>query len=216
MSTKAIIFDLDGVILSTDNYHYKAWKKMADEENIYFDRKINEQLRGISRMNSLEIILKNSNRKYTSEEKQNLADKKNSYYKELIKNISPDDVFDGVIELLDNLKHAKIKIAIGSSSKNALDILKNAALINEFDAIIDGNCITCSKPNPEVFLKASEAINIPPSQCMVIEDSEAGVTAALTCGMKIMAVGYASQTNQNVNYRLNSIVDIKCIDDILK
>ena len=143
---KAVIFDLDGVIVSTDDCHYEAWKKLADEEGIYFDRKINDRLRGVSRMASLEIVLERSEKTYTEEEKAELAERKNGYYKEFIKKLTPNDILPGVMDNLEELKKNGIKIAIGSSSKNTPIILKQIGLDGYFDAVSDGNNISKSKP----------------------------------------------------------------------
>lgn len=185
---KAVIFDLDGVIVSTDDCHYHAWKKMADEEGIYFDREINNRLRGVSRMASLEIVLEKANREYSEKEKQEMAERKNNYYKELICELTPDDILTGVTEKLDELKENGIKIAIGSSSKNTPIILKQIGLERYFDAVSDGNNITHSKPDPEVFLKAAEMLGIAPEDCMIVEDADAGIEAGKRAGMKTLAV----------------------------
>lgn len=185
---KAVIFDLDGVIVSTDDCHYRAWKKMADEEGIYFDREINNRLRGVSRMTSLEIVLEKANREYSEKEKQEMAERKNNYYKELICELTPNDILTGVTEKLDELKENGIKIAIGSSSKNTPIILKQIGLDKYFDAVSDGNNITHSKPDPEVFLKAAEMLNIAPENCMIVEDADAGIEAGKRAGMKTLAV----------------------------
>ena len=185
---KAVIFDLDGVIVSTDDCHYRALKKMADEEGIYFDREKNNRLRGVSRMASLEIVLEKANREYSEKEKQEMAERKNNYYKELICELTPNDILTGVTEKLDELKENGIKIAIGSSSKNTPIILKQIGLDSYFDAVSDGNNITHSKPNPEVFLKAAEMLNIAPEDCMIVEDADAGIEAGKRAGMKTLAL----------------------------
>ena len=185
---KAVIFDLDGVIVSTDDCHFRAWKRMADEEGIYFDREINNRLRGVSRMASLDIVLERSKREYSESEKQELAERKNEYYKELICELTTDDILPGVMDKLENLKENGIKIAIGSSSKNTPIILKQIGLDGYFDAVSDGNNITHSKPDPEVFLKAAEMLNIPPEDCMIVEDADAGIEAGKRAGMKTLAV----------------------------
>ena len=185
---KTVIFDLDGVIVSTDDCHYRAWKKMADEEGIYFDREINNRLRGVSRMASLEIVLEKANREYSEKEKQEIAERKNNYYKELICELTPNDILPGAIETLEQLKENGIKIAIGSSSKNTPIILKQIGLDNYFDAVSDGNNITHSKPDPEVFLKAAEMLNIAPEDCMIVEDADAGIEAGKRADMKTLAV----------------------------
>nr|MCR4718254.1 beta-phosphoglucomutase [Bacillota bacterium] len=174
---KAVIFDLDGVIVSTDDCHYEAWKKLADEEGIYFDRKINDRLRGVSRMASLEIVLERANKAYTEEEKAKLAKRKNGYYRDFIKKLTPNDILPGVMDNLEELKKNGIKIAIGSSSKNTPIILKQIGLCGYFDAVSDGNNISKSKPDPEVFVKAAEMLKIPPKNCLVVEDADAGIEA---------------------------------------
>lgn len=191
MDIKAVIFDLDGVIVTTDDCHYTAWKKMADDEGIYFDRKINERLRGVSRMQSLEIILEKSDKPYTEQEKLALAAKKNAYYVDLIQKLTPHDVLDGVMKNLKTLKERGIKIAIGSSSKNTPIILNRIGLADYFDAVSDGNNIKKSKPDPEVFIKAAEMLNIAPENCMIVEDADAGIEAGKRAGMKTFALGSA-------------------------
>lgn len=191
MDIKAVIFDLDGVIVTTDDCHYTAWKKMSDDEGIYFDRKINERLRGVSRMQSLEIVLEKSDKAYTEQEKLALAAKKNAYYVDLIQKLTPHDVLDGVMKNLKTLKERGIKIAIGSSSKNTPIILNRIGLADYFDAVSDGNNIKKSKPDPEVFIKAAEMLNIAPENCMIVEDADAGIEAGKRAGMKTFALGSA-------------------------
>lgn len=200
MGIKAVIFDLDGVIVSTDNCHYKAWKRLADDELIYFDRNINERLRGVSRMESLEIILEETERVYTEEEKIQLAERKNNYYKKLIELLNPDSILPGVMRVLSGLKEKGIKIAIGSSSKNSPIILRQIGLGDYFDTTADGNDIEKSKPDPEVFLLAASRLGIGPSECLVVEDADAGVEAALAGGMHVLAVGSASENKKATIY----------------
>lgn len=213
MDIKAVIFDLDGVIVSTDEYHYKAWKKIADEEEIYFDREINERLRGVSRMESLEIILENSKRNYSMDEKIKLAERKNNFYISLLDNLNSTDILDGVMKVLDNLKKNDIKIGIGSSSKNTELILNKIGLYNYFDAIADGTQIKNSKPDPEVFLLASRKLGVNPKECLVVEDADSGVEAALSGEMKVLAVGFASK-NEKANIRIKDLTYFK-YEDIL-
>lgn len=191
MSIKGVIFDLDGVIVSTDEYHYQGWQHLADEEGIFFDREINERLRGVSRMESLEILLERSDRVYSQDEKIKLAERKNNYYRELLKKITPDDILPGVRNVLEELKRRSIKIAIGSSSKNSPVILERIRLGTCFDATSDGNDIENSKPDPEVFLIAAERLSLLPEECLVVEDASAGVEAAIAGGMRVFAVGSA-------------------------
>jgi len=184
----AIIFDLDGVIVSTDVYHYRAWKRLADSYGIYFDEKINNRLRGVSRMESLEIILERSGKIFTSDEKVLMADTKNIYYRELLEQMSPSDVSAQVSYTLERLRQSQIKLAIGSSSKNARFILERVGLVDFFDAISDGNNITHNKPDPEVFLKASKILGIMPPECAVVEDAKSGIIAAKRAGMFAVAI----------------------------
>ena len=188
-----VIFDLDGVIVSTDNCHYLAWKRMADEEGIAFDRTVNERLRGVSRMESLEIILERAQKGYTADEKLELAARKNAYYVELIGSLTEKDILPGALETLELLKKRGIKVAIGSSSRNTPIILKQIGLSNAFDAVADGNAIRNSKPDPEVFLLAAKLLKLNPANCLVVEDADAGIEAALGGGMRALGVGSAAQ-----------------------
>lgn len=198
MMIKAVIFDLDGVIVSTDECHYEAWKKMAEEESIYFDKDINNRLRGVSRMESLEIVLERSKKSYSDEEKINLAERKNDYYKELITKLTPNDILPGVIKTLEELKQNSVKIAIGSSSKNTPIILKQIGLDDFFDAVSDGNNIKNSKPDPEVFIKASEMLGLSADKCMIVEDADAGIEAGKRAGMKTLSVNGAKGADNEV------------------
>lgn len=192
MKYKGIIFDLDGVICHTDKYHYLAWKALADKLGIYFDEIINNRLRGVSRMDSLEIILeRNKGKPLTIEEKQAGAAEKNELYREYLKQMSTDDLSGEVKDTLDKLRNMGLKLAIGSSSKNAPLILSRIGLGDYFDAVSDGNNITHSKPHPEVFLKAAAFINLSPKDCLVVEDAKAGLEAAIAGGMDCAAIGDA-------------------------
>lgn len=185
---KAVLFDLDGVIVSTDGCHYRAWKRMADEEGIYFDEKINDRLRGVSRMASLEIVLERASRSYTEEEKVALAARKNDYYRDLIRELTPSDILPGAMENLNELKENGILVAVGSSSKNTPLILRRIGLDAFFDAVSDGNNISRSKPDPEVFLKAAQMLGTDPADCLVVEDADAGIEAGRRGGMKTLSV----------------------------
>ena len=201
---KAVIFDLDGVLVTTDDCHYLAWKKLADEENIYFDRAINERLRGISRMESLEIVLEKAEKQYSDEEKKEMAERKNSYYVSLVKEIDQSALIDGAIDFISYVKGNSLKTAIGSSSKNTNLILSQTGIDSMFDAIADGNIIIKSKPDPEVFLKAAELLGIEPCDCLVCEDADAGVEAAISAGMDVLAVGYAKD-NEKATYSAQNL-----------
>ncbi|MBQ7486319.1 MAG: beta-phosphoglucomutase [Clostridia bacterium] len=191
MRYKGIIFDLDGVICSTDEYHYLAWKALADRLGIPFDRERNNLLRGVSRMASLEVILEKSCTTYSDEDKAAFAEEKNATYRQLLGRMSPKDLPDDVQNTLKALRTSDIKLAIGSSSKNTPFILERIGLESFFDAVADGNCITHSKPHPEVFLKAAGMISLSPQECLVVEDAHAGVEAAIAGGFDCAAIGDA-------------------------
>ena len=194
MQYNGIVFDLDGVICFTDEYHYRAWKKMADEMKIPFDRTINNRLRGVSRMQSLEIILEQYKGPALSlDEKQALAEKKNKIYRESLRQMSPADLAEDTRNTLLALREKGLKLAIGSSSKNTPFILQQIGLDHFFDAVSDGNNITHSKPDPEVFLKAAEMLHLSPEQCLVVEDAVSGAQAGHAGGFKVACLGDASQ-----------------------
>ena len=207
MKYKGIIFDLDGVICSTDEYHYQAWKALADRLDIPFDRERNNLLRGVSRIQSLEIILEKSNKSFSDEEKAALAEEKNTLYRKLLAQMSPADLSEKVRSTLDTLRRTDLKLAIGSSSKNTPFILERIGLGHFFDAVADGNCITHSKPHPEVFLKAAEMIGLCPTDCLVVEDAHAGVEAAEAGGFDCAAMGDARDDARAV-YHLQSFSDL--------
>lgn len=190
---KAFIFDLDGVLVFTDKFHYRAWKQVAEELGIYFDEKINQRLRGVSRMDSLEIILeKYEGKPLSMQEKEALADKKNAIYRELLSTMSPVDVAQEVREILEELHRRGYVLALGSSSKNAKYILEKVQLTTYLDVISDGTNISRSKPNPEVFLKAAEYMQIAPEECYVVEDAKAGIDAAKAGGMTAIGIADAA------------------------
>lgn len=207
MAFKGVIFDLDGVICFTDEYHYLAWKAMADSIGVEFDRTINNRLRGVSRMASLEIILERSAAAYSPEEKLALATKKNDLYKEYLKQMSPSDLSTEVKATLDALRDAGLKLAIGSSSKNTPFILGQLGLEGFFDAVSDGNNITNSKPDPEVFLKAAQFLGLKPEDCLVVEDAVSGAEAGHRGGFRVACVGDASKAGVG-DYNLRSIAQL--------
>lgn len=189
-----IIFDLDGVLVHTDHYHFLAWKQLADRLSIPFDEKINRRLLGVSRMDSLEIILEQGPIAYSPAEKEALAAEKNETYRRFLQGMSPADVAPEVRHALAALRTAGWKLAVGSSSRNAALILEKTALTGAFDAIVDGNAITHAKPHPEVFLHAAAALGLSPKSCLVIEDAEAGLRAAIAGGMMPIAIGPAAES----------------------
>ena len=190
---EAIVFDLDGVICHTDKYHYLGWKSVADDLGIPFDETVNNRLRGVSRMESLDIILeKYSGEPLTDARKNEIAAIKNDRYKEMLGGMSPADLDPSVRATLDDLRSRGLKLAIGSSSKNAKYILERIGLGDYFDKISDGTNISRSKPDPEVFLKAAEYLGIDPAKCVVIEDAVAGIDAGEAAGMYTVSIGDAA------------------------
>lgn len=210
MKFKGVIFDLDGVICFTDQYHYRAWKQMADRIGVYFDEKINNRLRGVSRMASLDIILEKSTKQYSAAEKKILAEQKNDIYRELLLQMSPKDLPVDVKNTLEELRNRGVRLAIGSSSKNTKTILKQIGLEGFFDAISDGTNITHSKPHPEVFLKAADMLHLQPSECMVVEDALAGIDAAEAGGFSSAGIGEAA-THDQVTFPIQQVSDILTI-----
>ena len=186
---KACIFDLDGVIVDTAGYHYQAWKRLANQLDFDFTLEDNEKLKGISRKESLELILKWGMVSKTNLEKEELARLKNSWYVEMISGMTPADVLPGALQFLKDVKTSGYKTALGSASKNAGIILNKVELTNYFDAIVDGNVVTASKPDPQVFLKGAKMLDVDPLACVVFEDAIAGVEAAKNGGMKVVGIG---------------------------
>lgn len=206
---KAIIFDLDGVITDTAEFHYQAWKALANKYSMKFDREMNEDLRGVSRMDSLNIILKANNVIFSNEEKEEMAKDKNDLYVEFIEQITPKNAFDGIEELLENLKAKGIKIALGSASKNAMSVIEKLGLKNKFSVIGDGYSVARSKPAPDIFLYAAEKMGMNPADCIVVEDAEAGIEAAITAGMKTIGIGDAERvTKADYIYRETKEIEI--------
>ena len=205
---EGIIFDLDGVICFTDHYHYLAWKALADSLGIDFDEQKNDRLRGVSRMDSLEIILEGYHGAPLSDaEKTALADKKNALYREFLQTMTPNDLPDEVGETLSVLRARGLKLAIGSSSKNTPLILERIGLKNFFDVVSDGNNIQRSKPDPQVFTMAAEMLHLSPAQCLVVEDALAGLQAAASGGFDSAALGPAVQSRKGT-YSLKSFREL--------
>lgn len=196
---RALIFDLDGVLVFTDQYHYQAWKQLADKMGIYFDEQINNRLRGVSRMDSLEIILERyGGPALSQEEKLSLATEKNEIYRNLLARMTPDSVTREVRDTLAGLRRRGYRLAVGSSSKNAKTILARTRLAEAFDAVSDGTNISRSKPDPEVFLKAAEFLGLAPGNCAVVEDAGAGIDAAAAAGMLPVGIGEAGAYGRTV------------------
>jgi beta-phosphoglucomutase len=186
---KGFLFDLDGVIVETAGFHYQAWRQMANDLGFDISKEFNEKLKGVSRVDSLNLILKHGGIELSEEEKAALATKKNDNYLSLVSQMTPDDILPGVKDFFAQIKQTNIKISLGSVSKNSKMILEKVGLLNEFDAIIDGTNISKGKPDPEVFLKGALALGLENSECLVFEDAVAGVEAGINAGMKVVGIG---------------------------
>jgi beta-phosphoglucomutase len=189
MELKGCIFDLDGVIVDTAKYHFMAWRRLAKELGFVFTIEQNEALKGVSRMASLEILLKTGGVSVSEEEKEHLAARKNGWYVEFISGMTPDEILPGSIRLLKALRKEGILTAIGSASRNAGTILDGIKLRDMFDVIVYGNKIHKAKPDPEVFLRGAQEMKLHPSDCIVFEDAQAGIEAAIAGGMRCVGVG---------------------------
>ena len=188
MPLKAVIFDLDGILVRTDTFHYQAWKRLADEIGVPFDQRRNEALKGVDRMNSLLAMLP-ADHGYSQEELVELADRKNAYYVQLIRQITPVDMIDGALALVDELKASGVALAVASASKNAMTVLDRLGIAGRFDAVVTGHDFTRGKPAPDIFLTAAGRLGVPPADCAVLEDAESGVRAALAAGMTALGFG---------------------------
>lgn len=184
---KGFIFDLDGVLVNTSEYHYLGWKRLADEEGIPFGRKDNEALRGIPRRESLLLILKG--RQYPEEKIQEMMERKNRYYVEFIQSVTPTDMLPGALELLQEIRHAGLKTAIGSASKNTCTVVEKLGLLPLVDAISDGYSVEKQKPAPDLFLHAAKQLGLPPEECVVVEDATAGIQAAQAGRFRSIGLG---------------------------
>ena len=190
------IFDLDGVLVDTADLHFEAWQFIARKNDLYFDKAINEQLKGVSRRKSFDIILSENNREMSEEIIEINLIQKNSHYLELIKGLKESDLLPGAKELLELFKEKGIAIALGSASKNAQTILNKTGIEHYFTAIVDGNCVAKAKPDPEVFLKGAELTKAAAENCMVFEDAFSGVEAAVSAGMRVVGVGDKEQLHK--------------------
>ncbi|MEQ6376658.1 beta-phosphoglucomutase [Bacillaceae bacterium S4-13-58] len=195
-SIEAVIFDLDGVITDTAEYHYLAWKQLAEELGVSFDRETNESLKGIGRMESLELILQKGNIQMSQEKKEELATKKNDHYKTFIQKISPDDLLPGILSFLQELKREGIKTGLASASKNAHTVIEQLEVGSYLDTIVDAATVKQGKPNPEVFLRAAEQLGVNADNCVGVEDAEAGVQAIKSANMYAVGVGSATSLHQ--------------------
>jgi beta-phosphoglucomutase len=209
---EAVLFDLDGVIVFTDRYHYLGWKQLADEEGWAFDEEVNNGCRGVPRMESLEVILRHNGLDLPEAEKEAMAARKNRYYVELLKQINEDDVYPGAVGFLKDLIATGVKIGLCSSSKNALLVLDSLDLASYFDTVVTGADITKAKPDPEIFLLGAERLGIDPSACLVFEDAPSGVAGALAAGMDCIGVGSADLlTEAPVTMTDYGVIDITAL-----
>jgi beta-phosphoglucomutase len=198
----ACIFDLDGVIVDTARYHFLAWQKLAKELNLELTSELIERVKGVGRMESLNIILELGGLQRSDLEKEVLATRKNAWFVEFIDAMKKEEIFDGATNLFAELKAHGVKVALASSSKNAQTVLKKLEIANYFETIVDGNMITRSKPDSEIFLKAASMLQVSPNECVVVEDAEAGVEAAVRAGMKCVGIGKKLQL-----HKANLVVD---------
>ncbi len=186
----AVLFDLDGVLVSTDEYHYRSWVRISQEEGFdFFDHAFNDKFRGVARMECVEIITKASGKHYTQQQKQELADRKNGYFAESLATVTQGDLLAGSLAMLTELRDRAIKIAVASNSRNAVTIIKQVQIEALLDAIVDGYQIVNSKPDPEVFLLAAKRVGVAPEHCLVVEDAVSGIEAAKSAGMKHLGIG---------------------------
>lgn len=214
---KGFVFDLDGVITDTAKFHYLAWKDLADDIGIEIDLKFNEQLKGISRMDSLERILAYGNKSdtFTTEQKEALAEKKNTHYVELLQDLTPDDLLPGVQEFLNDAKAQNVPCAIASASKNAPFILEKLGVQDAFDAIVDPATLTKGKPDPEIFVRAAEAINITPAEAVGFEDAQAGLDGIKAAGMYAVGV-YSGEELHGADSIVHHLTDISVAELLQK
>ena len=217
---KACIFDLDGVIVDTAYFHYLAWKRLANELGHNLTEVENERLKGVSRMQSLDIVLDLAGVSLNSEHKEILANKKNTWFNDYVQQMTPDAIFPGVRDLMQTLKSEGLQVGLASSSKNARTVLRLLEVQHEFDAIVDGNMIERTKPDPEIFLRAAALLGVDPSECVVIEDAEAGVDAAIAAGMKCIGIGSPLTLNnahivfaRTADIKLSAIRELETVDD---
>ncbi|MDN5372723.1 MAG: beta-phosphoglucomutase [Carnobacterium sp.] len=213
---KGFIFDLDGVLTDTAEYHYLAWKKLADRLGIQLDRKMNEQLKGISRMDSLDRILAIGNQmdRYTLEEKEELADEKNEDYKELILEVTPNDLLPGIANLLADLRAKDIRLALASASKNGPVIMERLGIADMFDTVVDPATLAKGKPNPEIFIKGAQQLKLKPIECVGVEDAQAGIKSINAAGIFSVGVG-TKEMMKEADYAVTSTKELK-LEEILK
>lgn len=188
--TTAVLFDLDGVLVSTDEFHYRSWKRISEEEGFdFFDHEFNHKFRGVARMECVELLTRASGRTYTQDQKKEIAERKNGYFVESLSAVTPSELLPGSFATLTELRKRHIKIAVASNSRNAKTIIQQVGIGHLLDAIVDGYQIVNSKPDPEVFLLAAKLLGAKPEECLVVEDAVAGIEAAQRAGMKVLGIG---------------------------
>ena len=214
---QGVIFDLDGVIVDTARFHFTSWKTIASEWNYQLKIEDNERLKGVSRMDSIKKIAEWAEIQVSTEELQHAANRKNEIYLELCSKLTPEDILPGIFELIKMLKASEVMIALGSASKNARFVLNKLGLLTIFDVIVDGNDVSKSKPNPEVFLKATKKMNLLPRDCVVLEDAPAGIKAALSANMKVIGLGDSHELEKADLVLENAkIISIELLNRIIK
>jgi beta-phosphoglucomutase len=187
---RGVIFDLDGVLVSTDEYHYRSWVRLCNEEGFtFFDREFNHQFRGVGRMQCVHILLTAAGEHYTPARQKEVAERKNRYFAESLETVTPECLLPGSLEMLNGLRDRGIKIAVASNSRNAKPIIEKTRINELLDVIVDGYDITNSKPDPEVFLLAAKRLALSPAECLVVEDAVAGIVAANRAGMRSLGIG---------------------------
>lgn len=212
--TQAAIFDLDGVLTDTAELHYQSWQRLMDELGIPFDRQANEALRGLSRVESLETILGERSRGFTPQQKEEIAGRKNQDYVSRVARMTPADLLPGAADLLRELRERGVAVAVASSSKNAQAVLVRLGIEALFDAVVDGNDVEESKPDPRVFLEAAERLGVEPSRCVVVEDATSGVAAALAAGMRVVGIGPPQRVGRA--HRVKPTIAVLGADELLE
>ena len=208
---KACIFDLDGVIVDTAHYHFLAWRRLAKEIGIDLTESDNERLKGVSRMRSLEIILELGGASFSEHDKENMANRKNTWFVDYLERMAPEEIFPGVRSLIKSMREMGIKLALASSSRNAKTVIQLLHIYHEFDVVVDGTMVKNSKPDPEIFLLTASKLGVRPEDCVVFEDAEAGVEAALAAGMKCVGVG-SPVLLRNANKIVTKTGDFKVLE----
>lgn len=207
LDVAGVIFDLDGVLVRTDRYHFLAWKTIAEQLGIPFDARDNDRLRGVGRMESLEILLERYEGDLPPSEREELAEKKNGIYRRYLEQLTPSDLTDGARQTIETLRARGYRLAVGSSSKNARLILERTGVCDAWDAIVDGTAIHRGKPDPEVFMIAAKRLNLEPCRCAVVEDASSGITAAKLCGMTAIGMGPAAK-DLRADLRIGTLSDL--------